>query len=103
MRAHAESAGRADPRLRLTAANRCREKAQQVDFCFLIDATGSMQPWIDQVKSQFSSMVRDLKVAFPSLKLNAAVVAYRDYNDRNHFEVLDFTCDVSKFCDFLAR
>jgi hypothetical protein len=82
----------------------CRDAraGQRVDFCFLVDATGSMSGWIRTVCGQFREIVTGAKSQFPQITLHAAVVAYRDYAD-GAVETLDFTSDYDQFTTFLDR
>ncbi|CAJ0930214.1 unnamed protein product, partial [Mesorhabditis belari] len=56
-----------------------------VDLCFLIDATGSMQPHIDGVKAQIKKIVHNLTSEAATKqhvqRLRLALVAYRDHGD----------------------
>ena len=58
----------------------------RVRTCFLVDCTGSMEPWIQAAKNQIVDIVNgtdahDYEVAF---------VGYRDYGDRMRFHTLHF-------------
>uniref|UniRef100_A0A914Z546 Alpha-type protein kinase domain-containing protein n=1 Tax=Panagrolaimus superbus TaxID=310955 RepID=A0A914Z546_9BILA len=86
------------------------KKARNVELCFLVDITGSMQPHIDGVKNSISKIVDSLKS--PSLTskqqektaklLRCAFVAYRDHTDTKQFEILKFTESVETFRSFCA-
>ena len=82
------------------------KKAQVVDLCFLVDATGSMGSYISEVKNSIKNLVRELSSKHESLKLNIAFVAYRDYCDARttygQFQVLDFTTSVEDFHSFVG-
>uniref|UniRef100_A0AC34G5M5 Uncharacterized protein n=1 Tax=Panagrolaimus sp. ES5 TaxID=591445 RepID=A0AC34G5M5_9BILA len=68
------------------------KKARNIELCFLVDVTGSMQPHIDGVKNSISKIVDSLKS--PSIiskqqektakQLRYAFVAYRDHSDSKH-------------------
>lgn len=90
--------------------------ARNADLCFVIDATGSMDPYITEVKNVIGSIVDSLTRPHgsSSSKLGAgagllssmriACVAYRDYCDGDErLQVLDFTADVSQFRAFLRN
>lgn len=80
----------------------CSERAQNVECCFLLDATGSMRPYWDKVCDRFKSLVQDVRKEYPDLALHVAIVAYRDYGDRKPLEVLDFTTSLDDFTAFLS-
>ncbi|CAM6099572.1 unnamed protein product [Calypogeia fissa] len=71
--------------------------SQELDLVFLVDVTGSMQPFIDSVKEKAPSIAAGVKKAWPKLKLRVAFVPYRDYEDsaRDKSEMCDFTNDFS--------
>ena len=82
------------------------KKAQVVDLCFLVDATGSMGAYIKEVKESIRSLARELSSKHESLQLNLAFVAYRDHCDAGtsygQFQILDFTKSVEEFEDFVG-
>ncbi|PAA66394.1 hypothetical protein BOX15_Mlig014772g1 [Macrostomum lignano] len=81
-------------------------RSKTVDFCFLIDATGSMQPHIDgardSVKKVVNSLVQGQQSQSGILKLRFAVVAYRDLTDKIPYEMLDF-CEQPEVCISFCR
>ena len=77
-------------------------QASQVDLCFVIDATGSMAPVIDAVKTQIREIVQQLQACSRHIKIRLALVGYRDLTDGSaHFAITDFT-SVSGFENALA-
>jgi Alpha-kinase family/von Willebrand factor type A domain len=78
--------------------------AESVDLAFVIDATGSMTPYIENVKKSVEGIVKQVKSTNSYLQLRLAVVAYRDLclGDRR-FETLDFVQDDRAFMEFLGR
>ncbi|KAK4183532.1 hypothetical protein QBC35DRAFT_518169 [Podospora australis] len=77
--------------------------ACSTDLLFLMDATGSMQPWIDAAKQQVKAIVHDIKSTFfNETDLRVAIVAYRDHRDVPKIQDIDFESDfdiVIKFLD----
>ncbi|KAK3386700.1 hypothetical protein B0H63DRAFT_391816 [Podospora didyma] len=64
------------------------------DLVFLIDATGSMEPYIDEARRQVRRIIDDIKAAvFDEAELRVAVVSYKDHGwgREDHYDVLDFT------------
>jgi len=79
-------------------------QAQNVDLCFLLDCTGSMDMWIDAVKNQISLLSKKLRDQFPSASFKFSFVRYTDFDvgsDRTTY--LDFTSDISEFVEFVSK
>lgn len=75
-----------------------------MSILFMFDATSSMASKIQLVKDQCQDMFKHVIAEYRMVKIKAAVVAYRDFDcGEDHTEVLDFTGDVNKFKDFLAK
>jgi hypothetical protein len=72
------------------------------DLCFLVDCTGSMQMWIDQVREKVLEIAADVKRTYPNVNLRMAFVGYRDFGDRVPLLVLPFTKELSELRDFVA-
>lgn len=83
-------------------------------IAFLFDITGSMQPYINTSREQISKFIEELKKdaenellhefgsnAKFELVFEVSILGYRDFSDANHFEVLDFTTDISSVVLFL--
>jgi hypothetical protein len=75
--------------------------AESVDLAFVVDCTSSMGSYIAAVKDNITKIVRKIKTTNGNLRLRLAVVGYRDINDDNRFEVLDFVENVSDFETFV--
>lgn len=50
-----------------------------LDVCFLVDCTGSMGPYIEEVKKRIKEVVAALQAAHGALDLRVGFVGYRDY------------------------
>ena len=56
------------------------------------------------VKDGINKIVARVHRKFEAAVVRVAFVAYRDYGDgTKHFEILDFTDDISLFSDFVGR
>ncbi|GMT02172.1 hypothetical protein PENTCL1PPCAC_24346 [Pristionchus entomophagus] len=86
------------------------KRAENVQLCFLVDVTGSMQSHIDGVRKSIDEMLNELTdngrhVTFKgegarvAQSMELAFVAYRDHGDTKQFEVLPFT-DAAAFKAF---
>jgi hypothetical protein len=69
----------------------------KVKCCFVIDATGSMGPWIEAAKSQTNIIVNDLCTKYSDVEFEVAAVFYRDFGDREQLKVVDFTANTVSF------
>mmetsp|Transcript_34366 Transcript_34366/g.79480 ORF Transcript_34366/g.79480 Transcript_34366/m.79480 type:complete len:1819 (+) Transcript_34366:217-5673(+) len=83
-------------------------KTDSFDICFIMDATGSMGPYIDAARDSVLGIASDLEATYPKQKRRFAVVAYRDLdpstpkNTEYPVELLGFTSDVCEVRDFFA-
>jgi len=71
----------------------------KIDICFLMDITGSMEPWIQAAKDQAFAIVRKTQQETPDADVRVAFVGYRDYGDNpqfvcKYFEDVDVTLDA---------
>ena len=86
----------------------CEGLTLSVDVCFLMDATCSMGPHIQNAKDTITSIADQVKAAFPGVAVRFAFIAYRDHadqmggNDSNHFEEFDFSDDVPALKTFIG-
>uniref|UniRef100_A0AC34GJX0 VWFA domain-containing protein n=1 Tax=Panagrolaimus sp. ES5 TaxID=591445 RepID=A0AC34GJX0_9BILA len=84
--------------------------SKNVEICFLVDATGSMQEHIDGVRESINTIVDLLTLPMPAEKsrtvadeIRLSFVAYRDFGDRDQFKILNFTKSVNEFKEFCAN
>jgi hypothetical protein len=61
-----------------------------VKLCFVLDCTGSMDPWIAAAKTKMQTIVADVRDRHPNTIVEVAVVGYRDYGELVRFRVYDF-------------
>lgn len=72
------------------------------DLLFLIDTTGSMQPYIESAKAQVRNILDEISSKFLNqAEVRIAVVGYKDHLDRPHIQFLDFTPSVETVRRFL--
>jgi hypothetical protein len=69
----------------------------KVKTCFVIDATGSMGPWIEAAKTQTINVVNDLRNKHSEIEFEVAAVFYRDFGDNEQLKVVDFTSNTVDF------
>ncbi|KAK3645422.1 hypothetical protein LTR56_009149 [Elasticomyces elasticus] len=76
--------------------------ACSTDLLFLIDTTGSMEPYIEAAKKQVRSIVDDIKKTFlQEAQVRISVVSYKDHDDHPHIQFLNFTTSVDAVQSFL--
>lgn len=63
--------------------------------CFLIDATGSMGPYIESAKRQARNIMTALVQEHPNSRFLFGAVFYRDFEDTRPFEIIPFMDDIS--------
>lgn len=61
-----------------------------VKLCFVLDCTGSMDPWIQAAKTKMEEIILNVQDKHPDTVIEVALVAYRDYGDLIRFHVIDF-------------
>lgn len=62
-----------------------------VRICFLLDCTASMAPWMHQAKTRIREITSLVQTQHPATSIKVALVGYRDYDDVDRFEIVDFT------------
>lgn len=62
-----------------------------IKIAFLLDCTGSMEPWIQEAKTKIQDILRDVRKDHSGAEFEVALVAYRDYGDQVRFRVVNFT------------
>ena len=78
------------------------KKNADVDIAFMLDATSSMEENLEAVEQNIAQVVMKVKDTFSDIKVRVALVAYRDYSEASlHFEILDFTENVTNFIHFI--
>ena len=75
---------------------------KQLDFAFVIDATGSMSDEIEYLKLEVDGIVGEVRSAFPDVDQRHALIVYRDEGDEYVTRVFDFTADIADFSHSLS-
>jgi hypothetical protein len=76
--------------------------AESVDLAFIVDATSSMHPHIEEVKRSIKGIIQKIRRTNGNLNLRVSFVGYRDFCDGpKRFEVLDFVSSVGTFEAFV--
>ncbi|CAF0819965.1 unnamed protein product [Brachionus calyciflorus] len=78
------------------------KQAEKVDICFLVDCTGSMSPYIQNVKDIINKMVQKLTEKFKHFQIRFSFVGYRDfYNGPDRITVFPFSENEPSFRIFV--
>ena len=78
-------------------------KNQELDIMFLVDCTGSMQTYINQVKNELNSIIDYILKNNPYVNIKISFVGFRDYKDSNRFEIFDFSNDIDALKTFISK
>ena len=73
-----------------------------LDVCFMLDCTGSMQSYIDRAKNKIKDIIEEVKEQYPSSEIHVGIVGYRDF-DNPQFEILQFTPNIPVARDFIDK
>jgi hypothetical protein len=73
------------------------------DVVFLIDATASMQPYIDGARASVARSADEIMTRFSSAKFRWACVCYRDKPDPRRFETYTFAEEIGKLTAWLSK
>ena len=77
------------------------EYIANLDVCFMMDCTGSMQSYIDRAKNKVKEIIEEVKIQYPESEVKVGIVGYRDHGDHKQYETLPFTSDIPSAKKFL--
>jgi len=73
-----------------------------LDVCFMLDCTGSMQSYIDRAKNKIKDIIEEVKLQYPGTEIYIGFVGYRDF-DTPEFDILPFTPNLEYARDFIDK
>ncbi|EFA77641.1 hypothetical protein PPL_12248 [Heterostelium album PN500] len=76
--------------------------SQRIDLLFLLDCTGSMGEYINQVKNDLVELREELKVNYKSLDMMFGFIRYTDFDVKKPYSILDFTNKTLEFVNFVS-
>jgi len=76
---------------------------QKIEVCFLIDATGSMRPVMEDFKTSIPEVLRDMKIDWNDWDLEISSVLYRDQQDEYLTRTFEKTTNLKSFVDFMQN
>ena len=78
------------------------ESDKALDFCLLLDCTGSMDSWIERSKNTLKEIIDNVKRDNPELLVRVCFVGYRDIKDKNRFEIMEFRDNLEQVKAFIT-
>lgn len=78
--------------------------SRHLDIVFIFDTTGSMYPYLEQVRYELTRLASEVRKAVPNVRMG--VIAFGDYCDANLTyvtKVLDLTPDFDRVRTFVAQ
>ena len=79
------------------------EEYPGVDFCVMIDCTGSMASYINMSRDKIKDIIKQVKELYSKSEIRIGAVGYRDFNDPNMLEVFPFQEDADKARNFFDK
>jgi len=76
---------------------------QKIEVCFLIDATGSMRPVMEDFKVSIPEVLRDIKIDWNDWDFEISAVLYRDKQDEYLTRTFEKTTNLKSFVDFMQK
>ena len=80
------------------------EDNDMLELAICLDLTASMGPWIERCKKTIISIIDNLvKSVFEKdgLYVRVAFVGYRDFKDKDQFQIVDFTDNVQSVKEYI--
>ncbi len=76
---------------------------KEIEICFLIDATGSMRPIMNALKTDLSTSMVRFQTQKSDWKVSASAVLYRDKDEEYLTRQFQMTSNLDRFSDFLRK
>lgn len=67
---------------------------RNLQICFVLDCTASMQPWIDAAKEKVVDILDSIYKRYPDCQISASFIGYRDFHDEHQFIKVPFTQNI---------
>ncbi|KAF0544023.1 kinase-like protein [Gigaspora margarita] len=74
-----------------------------VDLCFVLDCTGSTDEYILAAKNYIKKLIKSMNKVNPKIKIWFGFCGYRDYDDKDHLQSLEFTDSYKRFENFVTN
>lgn len=73
-----------------------------LDVMIIMDCTGSMSPWIEAAKKELKSIIDIIVEQHTGIKIRISFVAYRDFCDKDQYEIQPFISDIDVVRKFIS-
>jgi Mg-chelatase subunit ChlD len=82
-----------------------KEKSNEFDLLFLIDATGSMGPYINAARNETENISKELRKSYPEMNFQYGYIFYRDPVDSkgDKHEVINLTDNVNSLPEKIKK
>ena len=70
---------------------------------FILDCTGSMGSWIKAAKNEILSIIDFTMNQYFGIEIRVSIIAYRDIQDAERFEIFDFSTDYQSAFQFIEQ
>ncbi len=78
--------------------------SMEVDLCFVLDCTSSMEPYIAAAKDSIIQVSEYVKYVIPNIKLRVGFCGYRDHCDGNErIQIFNFTDSYKTFKTYISE
>jgi len=77
------------------------ETSTSLDLLFIVDITGSMDPYLRQVKNELINIINGIVNNCPGIDINLGFIGYEDFYER-HYNI-DFTKDHEYIKNYIKR
>ncbi|KAF0548131.1 kinase-like protein [Gigaspora margarita] len=74
-----------------------------VDLCFVLDCTDSMDEYVKAARKCIKELTQSMNQINPNIKIWFGFCGYRDHDDNNHPQILEFTDSYKKFENFVIN
>ena len=71
-----------------------------LDLLFIVDITGSMKPYLEEIKEKIINIIDGIILNCPGIDINLGFIGYRDFYE--NYTDIDFTSDHKKLKDTIS-
>lgn len=71
-----------------------------LDLLFIVDITGSMKPYLEEIKEKIINIIDGIILKCPGIDINLGFIGYRDFYE--NYTDIDFTSDHKKLKDTIS-
>ncbi|CAD8064174.1 unnamed protein product [Paramecium sonneborni] len=80
------------------------QKSNTIDVIFIMDLTGSMNPWKDEIQSTISNIIREFQQSIKGYSVRVGFVGYRDVCDlQEQISYRNLTHNINSIIEYISR